>query len=397
MEFGFSEQEEKFRQEVRDFLSKEIPSSWVKSGIFSQGELENEEEWAFWCSIQRKLGEKGWLGIYWPKEYGGLGRSHMEQAILMEEMSYRGAPGVAPGIIWQVGPILLAWGTEVQKKTHLSRAARGETFWINALAEPDAGSDGANITTTAVEDGDDYIINGRKWWGCIVPCDWFFFLARTDPDSTRHKGLSTFVVDVKTPGITVSPILNSDGYPYWADITLENVRLPRENMIGPKNQGWTVITTTLNNERNFFDIVGAIKRILNLIIRYVKETKRNGEPLIKNPAIRHKLAQLGIEVEVTRLLYYRVVWFRNQGTTLIHETSLAKAFGNETMKHIVTTGMEIMGLHGQLKAGSKWASFAAKMQHAYLVNPAWAIGGGSAEIEKNIIAWMGLKMPREKA
>jgi alkylation response protein AidB-like acyl-CoA dehydrogenase len=206
-----------------------------------------------------------------------------------------------------------------------------------------------------------------------------------------------FMADVKTPGITIKPILDSDGYPYFADITFDNVRLPKENMIGPKNEGWTVITTTLNNERNFFDIVGALRRILELIIRYAKETKRDGKPLVRDPVIRHKLAQLAIEVEITRLLYYRVVWFRDQGITLIHETSLAKVFGNETMKHMVNTGMEIMGLHGQLKPGSKWASFAAKMQHAYLVNPAWAIGGGSSEIEKNIIAWMGLKVPKYEA
>jgi len=394
MEFGFSEPEEKFRQEVRDFLNKEIPPSWVKGGMLSAGETENEEEWAFWKSIQHKLAEKGWLGINWPKEYGGLGRSHMELNIFMEEMSYRGAPGVAPANIWHLGPMLLAWGTEEQKKTHLPQAARGETLWIDALAEPDAGSDAANITTTAVQDGNDYIINGRKRWGCVVPFDWFLFIARTDPDSTRHRGLSMFMTHVKTTGITVRPILDSDGYPYFADITLDNVRLPKENMIGPENQGWTVITTTFNNERNFFDIVGAIRRILRLIIDYAKETKRNGEPLVKNPVIRRKLAQLAIEAEVTRLLYYRVVWFRDRGTTLIHETSLAKVFGNETMKHMVTTGMEIMGLHGQLKPGSKWASSAAKMQHAYLVNPAWAVGGGATEIEKNLIAWMGLKMPR---
>jgi len=178
---------------------------------------------------------------------------------------------------------------------------------------------------------------------------------------------------------------------------LDNARLPKENMIGPKNEGWTVILNTLNNERIFVDILGGMQRTLDLIIRYAKETKWNGEPLIKSPVIRHKLAQLAIEVEVTRLLYYRVAWFRDQGITLIHETSLAKVFGNETMKHIVTIGMEIMGLHGQLKPGSKWAFFATKIQQAYLTNPAWALAGGSIEIEKNIIAWMGLKMPREKA
>jgi len=280
MEFGFSEQEEKFRQEVRDFLNKEVPPSWVKGGMFTQGEIENEEEWAFWKSMQHKLAEKGWLGISWPKEYGGLGHSHMEQAIFVEEMSYRGAPGLAPANIWHLGPTLLAWGTEEQKKTHLPRAARGETIWMDAMAEPDAGSDAANITTTAVQDGDDYIINGRKKWGTVLPFDWFLFLARTDPDSTRHRGLSVFIAHIKTPGITVRQIVDLAGYPYWADITLDNVRLPKENMIGLKNQGWTVIVNTLNNERSFFDIVGSMRRTLELIIRYVNFPQRvRGLPL----------------------------------------------------------------------------------------------------------------------
>jgi len=142
---------------------------------------------------------------------------------------------------------------------------------------------------------------------------------------------------------------------------------------------------------------GTMRRNLDLIVRYAKETKRNGEPLVKNSVIRHKLAQLAIEVEVTRLLYYRVVWARDQGITLVHETSLAKAFADETLKHIVTVGMEVVGLHGQLRLGSKWASLAAKIQNAYLVNPAWALADGGTEIQKNIVAWMGLKMPREKA
>jgi len=395
MDFGFSKQEEKFRQEVRDFLNKEIPPAWVKSGTTTPGEIDSEEEWAFWKSIQRKLGEKGWLAISWPKEYGGLGRSHMEQAIFMEEMTYRGAPGLAPGNHNHVGPILLAWGTEEQKKTHLSPMARGETIWSPAWSEPNAGSDLANISATAVQDGDNYIINGQKRWSVhSFLADWTLFLARTAPDSTGHRGLSVFLADLKTPGITITPVVDTGGYRYWGEITLDNVPVPRENMIGPKNEGWTVMTASLNNERNAFEMLGTARRNLDLVVHYARETKRNGEPLVNNPVIRHKLAQLAIEVEVTRLVYYRVVWGRDQGITLIHEASLAKVFGDETVKRIVTAGMEIMGLHGQLRPGSKWASFAAKMQHAYLVNPAWVIGGGSSEIQKSLIAWMGLKMPR---
>jgi len=398
MDFGFSEQEEKFRQEVRDFLDKESPSSWVKGGMWSDGEIESEEEWAFWKSMQRKLAEKGWMGISWPKEYGGLGHPYMEQAIFSEEMGYRGAPGEGAGNFTHFGPALLAWGTEEQKKKYMPPVTRGESIWYDAISEPDAGSDAANIATTAIQDGDDYIINGRKRWGPFAwTCDYFFFFARTDPDSTRHHGLSAFIADLNTPGITMRIIKNMAGYPYWGEITFENVRLPKENMLGPKNQGWTVLTTTFNNERTFMEYFGTMRRNLDLIIRYVKETKRNGEPLARNSVIRHKLAQLAIEVEVTRLLYYRVVWTRDQGITLVHETSLAKAFADKTLKHIVTVGMEIVGLHGQLRPGSKWASLAAKIQNAYLVNPAWALAGGGTEIQKNIVAWMGLKMPREKA
>jgi len=251
--------------------------------------------------MQHKLAEKGWLGIWWPKEYGGLGRSLMEQAIFSEEMACRGAPESGSATLVHFGPLLSAWGTEEQKKKYMPPAAKGETIWCDFISEPDAGSDVTRIATTAVQNGDEYIINGRKKWAPFAwTCDYCVFFARTDPASIGNRGLSAFIADLKTPGITIRIIKNMAGYPYWGEITFENVRLPKENMIGPKNQGWTVLTTTLNNERTFMEFFGTIRRNLDLVIRYAKETRRNGEPLVKNSAIRRKLAQLAIEVEVTR-------------------------------------------------------------------------------------------------
>jgi len=396
MEFGLSEQQEKFRQEVRDFLDREIPSSWAKTSLEAEEQIDNEEEWAFYKSIQHKLAGKGWLSIHWPKEYGGLGRSYTDFVIFIEEMSKRGAPGISPGATWHIVPTLLACGTEEQKKIHLPPIARGETMWYNALSEPNAGSDVANISTTAVPDGDDYIINGQKSLGAYGRfADWCFFLVRTDPNSSGHRGLSMFMADLKTPGITMKSVNDMADYGLWIDLFLNNVRLPKENMIGDKDQAWKVVTTTLNNERAVYSICGTVRRNLAFITRFAKETKGDGEPLTKNPVIRHKLAELAIEVEVTRLLYYRLASLRDKGITPApHEISAAKVFGSDTMKHVVTVGMEIMGLHGQLRKGSKWASSAAGIEHAYLTNPAWALGGGSTEIQKNVIALIGLGMPR---
>jgi len=396
MDFGFSEKEEKLRQEVRQFLAKEIPPDWLKTGATSYAQIDTAEEEAFAQAMARKYAEKGWVSWSWPERYGGRAGTKMEHTIIQEEILYRGAPGLCLVNTGHIGPTMLELGTEEQKRAHLTRMARGETFWANGLSEPNAGSDIANIATTAIEEGDSFIINGQKCWGTEgYFADWIFFLARTDPDSTRHRGISMLVADLKTPGITRRVVNSMDGYRFWVETHFDNARIPRENLIGEKNNGWNSAMTCLNNERSVIGITSTTRRNLDLIIRYARETKRGGQALAEDPLIRHKLADLAVRVNLARLLCYRIVWMRDRGISPTYETSVNKTFAGDTLKLLGDIGMQLMGLCGQLKTGAKWASFAAPLERAYLANRAWLLGAGASEIQRNIIALTSLRMPRE--
>jgi len=391
MDFQFSEEQERFRQEVRDFLDKELPSDWMVAEFVPEADLETEEDWAFCLSLQRKMAEKGWLSLWWPKEYGGLGRSRIEYTILREELVYRGAPGFdVPGAM-MLAPVLLAYGTEEQKRNHLLPIARGEVKWCQGFSEPNAGSDLAAITTRAIEDGDYFVIDGQKCWTTMAHrADWGFFLVRTDPSAVKHRGLSFLLVDMKTPGITINPVYSLLGHHHWNEVFFDGVRVPKENLIGEKNKGWYVATTVLNHERLGIEQYAVCKRALDRLIYYVRQK----EPLAKNPIIRHMLAALAIEAEICRLFCYQAAWMQDKGLNPICEACMGKSFGNDVMMHIADAGLQILGLYGQLGLGSKWAPFGGTIEATYLSYPPWTIGSGSQEIQKNIIATVGLGLPR---
>jgi len=391
MNYQFSKEQQQFRQEVKGFLERELPPDWMIGQLHADEELESDEEWAFSLSLRRKMAEKGWLSWWWPKEYGGQGRSRTEYTILREEIGYYGAPGFDNIGLAMVAPTLIFHGTEEQKRKHLLPLARGETTWCEGFSEPNAGSDLASLTTRAVEDGDDFVVDGQKAWTTAGHhADWGIFLFRTDPNAPKHRGISMFLVDLKTPGISRTPVHNLLGFPGWCDIFFDEVKVPRENMVGNQNQGWYVATTTLNNERTGITWVGACRRSLDRLIKYVKEK----EPLTNNPIVRHKLASLAIEIELCRLVCYQIAWLQDRGITPVHEASMAKNFANDMSLHVAEAGIQILGLYGQLGRDSKWAPFAGAVQRTFLSFPSWTLATGSPEIQKNIIATMGLGLPR---
>ena len=394
MDFSFTPEEEAFREEVRDFIKKELPPDYepAMAHLMERSTAEEVEFRRTWC---KKLAQKGWLGLSWPKEYGGQGRSFIEQMILKEEMNYhRVLAGDQFGIDY-LGPALMVHGTEEQKKRHLGPITRAEVFWCEGYSEPNAGSDLASLQTRAVEKEDHFLVNGQKIWTSNAhTADWCNFMARTDPDAPKHKGLSYFLVDMKTPGITVSPLINMAGGHSFNEVFFEDVRVPKENLVGEKNRGWYVATSVLNFERSAIEESASLKRALDELVEYVKETKVDGELLSKNPSVRHKLAQMAIEIEVARVLSYRVAWILNKGLVPESEASAAKLFGTELVAQAANTAMQIMGLHGQLMSDSKWPRLKGQIGGWYLTWPGMLAAGGSSEIQRNVIAIRGLGLPR---
>jgi alkylation response protein AidB-like acyl-CoA dehydrogenase len=397
MEFGFSEKEEKLRKEIREFAKRELPPGWLSFLVYS--EESSDEAWELGKSISKKLAQRGWLTMAWPKEYGGQDASIVEQFVYKEEIAYWGIPGVdmgVGGVSW-ICPSIMLFGSEEQKKKYLPLTASGEEdgTWCTAYSEPNAGSDMANMQTSAVREGDHYIINGQKvWTSGAHRASWCWLAVRTDPHATKkHRGISTFVVNMKSPGITVRPLLTLAGIHIINEIFFDNVRVPAFNLIGEENRGWYQLMASLSYERSALAaILFGGRRIVDELIKYV-----NGyevQLLSKNPIIRQKLADRVIEVETIRLLLYHIAWMQTKGLQPIHEASEASVFGDELMQKLAITGMEILGLYCQVKEGSKWAKFKGEIEKLYLFFPGMNILGGTDEIERNIIAQFGLGLPR---
>ena len=388
MDFKFTEEEEVFRKEVREFLRKE----WTLTDY----DLDKPEDWEAAREFEKKLGVKGWLCMGWPKEYGGLGASHMRQLVLAEEMAYVHAPIVDGQGVHMVGPCLMLHGTDEQKKRFLPPIARSEVVWAQGFSEPNAGSDLASLQTRAVVDGDDYVVNGQKTWCTRADRgEWIHLMVRTDPNAPKHRGISYLLVDMRSSGVSINPMIQMTGRADFFEVFFDNVRVPRSNLVGQENQGWFVALTTLAFERSAIGaIVSQARHVLEDLVRFAKETKRNGQPLIEDPRIGRKLAQLSIETEIAQLLSHRVVWMASQGQVPNYEASVAKTFTTELQQRIANLGMHLLGLYGQLAEGSKWAALRGRIGYEYLWTVGVTIYAGSNEIQRNIVATRGLGLPR---
>ena len=395
MDFRFNEDEEAFRLEVRQWLKQEIPQRWIEldPGIWE----ETEESWTLARDFQRKLGQKGWLAPAYPKEYGGLELSHMKRLILAEELAYNRTPiSIEEEITvnW-VGPAIMLFGTENQRQGYLTRIAKGDIVFCLGYSEPNAGSDLASLQTRAVEAGNEYVVNGQKTW-CSYGhlADYCWLAARTDPDASRHEGISIFIVDMKTPGITVRPLINILNRHSFNEVFFDDVRIPKENLVGQKNKGWYQLVIALDFERSSIGYAASNQRVIEELIEYAKETMRNGEPLANDSLIRSELAQLAVENEVARMMAYRIAWMFSKGLHPSYESSMSMVFISEVMRHTANVGMRIMGHYGELDRDSKWAVMNARIMRMCLSSLSIGVGGGSNEIQRNIIAMRGLGLPR---
>jgi alkylation response protein AidB-like acyl-CoA dehydrogenase len=355
---------------------------------------ESRENWAFYLQFIKKLAGKGWLTLAWPQEWGGLGASHMQQLVYNEEVAYHDAPAFYMGAD-RVGPTIMLYGTDEQKQRFLPQIVRGEAIWCQGFSEPAAGSDLASLQTRAVQDGDDFVINGQKIWTSFAHfAGWMILLARTDPEAPKHKGISYFLVDMKTPGITIRPLVDMLNRHQFNEVFFDNVRVPRDALLGELNRGWYVATATLDFERSGIGRVIGSLRTYEQLADYARETRRDGAPLAAQPLVRNKLADLKIEFEVGRLLSYRVAWMQSKNLIPNYEASVSKMYGSELAQRLANAGMQIMGLGGQLAPGSKWAPLAGRFESLYLNAAALTIAAGTSEIQRGIISGRGLGLPR---
>ena len=279
MDFRFSPEDELFRLQVEEFLRQELPPGWEGGGRHPE-----ESDWGFTRGMRKKLAQKGWLTMQWPEEYGGQAASHVRSAIFSETMTYNRAPGRDIFGVRMMGPTLMIYGTEEQKKEFLVPVSRGEVQWCQGYSEPGSGSDLASLQTRAVADGDDYVVNGSKIWTTMAHrADWIMVLTRTDPDAPKHRGISFLLVNMRTPGITVQPIHNMSGDHDFNQVFFDNVRVPKRNLVGEENRGWYVGVTLLDFERSGIDYSANSRRLLHEMIGHVKQTPGNGESISKDP------------------------------------------------------------------------------------------------------------------
>ncbi|MBN1690996.1 MAG: acyl-CoA dehydrogenase family protein [Dehalococcoidia bacterium] len=398
MDFRLNEAENKFRREVEKFILDEMPRGYAERDLYWPGgygaigefEIRDPEVEKF----RRKMGERGWLTMAWPKEYGGGGRSFVEQAIFFDIVSYYGAPGMDVSTLIS-GPTILRFGSEQMKQEWIPKIVKGDLkFWL-AYSEPNAGSDLAAIQTRAVEDGDFLVVNGQKIWGSgahVADCGWM--VARTDMDAQPYKGTTLFIVDNKTPGITIRPIINIDGFHSFNEVFFDNVRVPKKNVVGEMNMGFYYLMVALDFERLVISM-GGFRRRFEDLLNYAGETRRNGKLLSRDARIRARLAELAIEIEIAYVLYYRTAWMMDNNLFPNIEASEIKLVSTMLSRKLADTGLEIMGPYGQLWPGSIHAPLKGRFSLGYLDSLSAVIGAGTSEIQRNILAQRGLGLKRK--
>jgi alkylation response protein AidB-like acyl-CoA dehydrogenase len=357
-------------------------------------EVEHEEtDEPTYPRYVRRLGHDGWLGLGWPVEYGGQGRDAIDQMIVVEESHWAGVP--LPHLtLNSVGPTLMSLGTEDQKREYLPRILRGELHFAIGYTEPKAGTDLASLETRAVRDGDEYVINGQKvFTSAIQHADYVWLAVRTDPSLPKHKGLSVFIVPTSSPGFRYTPLPVIAG-----DITsttyYDDVRVPVENLVGEENQGWKLITNQLNHERVALCPASGILRSIDDVRTWCIETKlADGRRVIDEEWVQSSLARVSARVEFLKLVNWKVAWGSSRGLNPA-DASATKVFGTEFALEAYRLLMDIVGSSAYLEEGTTGAQLAGKLERAYRANTIFTFGGGTNEVQRDIIAMIGLGMPR---
>jgi alkylation response protein AidB-like acyl-CoA dehydrogenase len=354
-------------------------------------DASSQENWIqTYREMAEKLGAKGWLSMHWPREYGGRDASPFYRLILREELTRHHAPGydsIGAGI---VAPALLLKGTEEQKRKHLPGIAQGKVIWCETLSEPGHGSDLAAIEVFAREENDFFVVNGQKIWTTHGHfADWNALVVRTDREVTpQYRGITFFLVDMRTPGITVNPVINMAGHHEFNEVFFDDVRIPKENIVGGKNQGWYVVMSLLDYERTSDTVYAFASTFLKDLIEYAQEKN------ILDSLMRNRLAQLLADCEVARLLHYRVTWMQSQGLVPNYESAMSKLYSCELHQRVTDFGMQLLGHYSQLSEGSDWVPIYGRVPSVYLRSIGNSLEQGTSEIDRDVIAQRGMGLPR---
>lgn len=402
MDISYPPETETFRTEVRAFLAETLPADW--KGI---GALDEEPAWAFARDWRRLLAERRYLSLTWPEEYGGRGLTKLHQVVLMEELALAGVPFGLPQDTFGVKMLantLLRWGTDEQKAHFLPRILSGEDAWCQGYSEPDAGSDLASLRTRAVRDGEEWVIDGQKvWTSGAHHCDWIFVLARTNPDASRHRGISFLLVPLDQPGVEVRPFRMMSGQLHFNEVFFNGARTRADLVVGGVDNGWTVAQSLLGVERgeeaatNPILFKAEVERLVELARLYGKD---------QDPVIRQRIAWCWSKVEIMRYLGYRILTGWLKGAEPGPESSIAKLYWSEYHTEVTDLAMDIMGLHGQVPVGRAplrtyrtddpgAANSSASWSATYLIARSGTIYAGTSQVQRNILAEKVLGLPRE--
>jgi alkylation response protein AidB-like acyl-CoA dehydrogenase len=393
MDLNLTAEEKQFRDELRTWLKANVPKDWNE-----WREKPIEESFTYLRVWQRKLYEGGWAAVSWPKEYGGRSASLMLQSIFWEEMARVEAPPMANSLgLGLIGPTIIAYGTDAQKKRYIPKILSAEEIWCQGFSEPNAGSDLASLQTEAHLDGDHYVVNGQKVWmsyGWVG--DWCELVVRTDANVPKHKGLTVLLIDMKSPGVEVRPLRQMTGESEFGEIFFRDVRVPKENVLGKLNDGWNVAVSTLMYERGSY---GArlhliFKRNIGRLIELARTLQRNGHTAAQDPLIRQKLAQCYAEIEIMRWNQLRA--FSRITATGVPgpEGSIQKIFWSELNQRVQQVAQELLGPYGQLQAGDPLAPDKGIWSYGYLRTRGNTIEAGTSEVQRNIIGHFVLGLPR---
>ncbi|MFS2103918.1 acyl-CoA dehydrogenase family protein [Ralstonia sp. Ralssp135] len=394
MDLNYSAADDAFRQEVRGWLEANLPKD-IQDKVLNHRRL-NRDDFVRW---HKALAAKGWSVPHWPVEWGGTGWSPIQKHIWDEECAQVGAPGVLPFGVSMVAPVIMKYGNEAQKRYFLPRIVDCTDWWCQGYSEPGSGSDLASVKTRAVREGDHYIVNGQKTWTTLGQhADMIFCLVRTDPDAKKQEGISFLLIDMKTPGITVRPIIMLDEEHEVNEVFFDNVKVPVENLIGDENRGWTYAKYLLGHERTGIARVGNSKRELAFLKRVAKQHQKNGKPLLQDPVFGAKVASLEIELLALEMTVLRVVSSENAGKGPGPEASLLKIKGTQIQQMLTELMVEAVGPYAQpfdpsyLEGGTSQAvtgdNDAAPLAPYYFNYRKTSIYGGSNEIQRNIISQM---------
>jgi alkylation response protein AidB-like acyl-CoA dehydrogenase len=396
MDLSFSADEDRFRERVQKFLHDNLPPGWGKGGARPAGmsQVEFLKDW------QQRLYDNGFLGMAWPKEYGGQGASQVEMAIFNEEVARFRAPGPLNVLgLSMAGPTIITHGTDEQKKRYLAKILNCEEIWCQGFSEPNAGSDLASLKTRAELKGDEFIVNGQKVWTTLGHiAHMCMLLVRTDPEAPKHRGLSYLLVEMRTPGITVRPLRQMTGEAEFNEMFFDEVRVPRKNLLGPQNEGWRVATTTLMNERGTGALASVMRYriVFDEIVDLARSTQRNGSLATQDPVIRQQLAQFYVDLEMMRFTAYRTFSKIVQGGDPGPEGSISKLAWSELNQRMMELVMSLEGPASQLMRGSPHAVEGGRWQHHFLRSRANTIEAGTSEIQRNIIAERVLGLPKAR-